>query len=397
MASSPSPAVRVTNYPHTSVKIAPEPDLTVRVYEYEDVYAPHGQLPPIKCVTDFAVSRAVLRANSEPFNKMLGGGWKESTANPVELKGNDWIMNLAMEVFFRAFHGVPMSDECLNADVAVVWSILRAGDMWHLKREGLNKWFKGWFQKWAYKNVKGKDLSGNTSFRDYKLAQVILYPCWVFDHAPGFAAATKWLVYNSISHITESNPTKHRNLHLPPRVIQQLNAARGRLKGLMHDHLWKPIEAPLEEAECDCKEKTLFLYQKALLAINVWPLERTFSKTSVADLLARLMTFEYKTEHEPCYECSIPCEYVVSHTVESVSKHFDGLCLFCMAKSAKESPDGEDWYYWHHDCIKDWDKDCRRGGVRHGEPTWYYSYMGAARYRDVRETWYRDRRDTPPS
>lgn len=178
-------------------------------------------------------------------------------------------------------------------------------------------------------------------------------------------------------------------------MIEQLNSARGRLKGVMHDALWNPIENPLETAECDCKEKTLFLYQKALLNIQVWPLERTFSKTSIAGLLARLKNFQYKSEHEPCYECSIPCEYVVNRTLESVTGYFDGLCLFCMEKSAKEAPG--DWYYWNHDCMKDWDRDCRKRGVKHGEPTWYHSYMGAARYKSVRETWYTERRSTPPS
>lgn len=226
MASSPSPSeVPVTNYPHSTVKIAPDPDLTIRIYEYEDVYSAPGQLPPIKRVTDYAVSKAILCANSEPFNAMLRGGWKESKTNLVELKGNDWIMNLAMESWFRAFHGVPMTEECHKGDIAVVWSLVRAGDLWGLKREGLIKWFRDWFKQWWDKNGEGKDLGKSTDksrgIRSGTLAQMILYPCWAFDHAPGFAAATKWLVYNSKSHITEFNPTKHRDLHLPPRVIRK--------------------------------------------------------------------------------------------------------------------------------------------------------------------------------
>lgn len=226
MASSPSPSeVSVTNHPHSTIKIAPDPDLTVRIYEYEDVYLAPGQLRPIKRVTDYAVSEAVLRANSDPFDKMLGGGWKESRTNFVELKEDDRFMNLAMEIWFRAFHGVPMTEECHNGEIAVVWSIIRAGDLWGLKREGLTKWFRDWFKQWWDKNGKGKDLGKSTKrstgICGGTLAQMILYPCWAFDHAPGFAAATKWLVYNSKSHITEFNPTTHRDLHLPPRVIRK--------------------------------------------------------------------------------------------------------------------------------------------------------------------------------
>ncbi|KAK0625665.1 hypothetical protein DIS24_g11022 [Lasiodiplodia hormozganensis] len=390
--------VSVANYPHYSVKIAAEPDLTVRIYEYQDVYAPPGRLPPIKCVTDYAVSRTIMRANSEPFDAMLQGGWMESRTTIVELKENDWIMSLAMEIWFRAFHGVPMTEECYKADVAVVWSLVRAGNMWKLKREGLIKWFSDWFKE-CWERNKGKDLGksmgksmGGMGGRSAKLAQVILYPCWAFDHAPGFAAATKWLVYHSASHITEFNPTKHRDLHLPKRIIQQLNAARGRLKAVMHDILWTPIERPLKYATCDCKEVTLFLYQKALLDVSVWPLERTFSHTSITGLLGRLEAFEYKSEHKPCSSCEIRCEEVVKNTIREVSGYFDGLCLVCMALTEPGAPHDADWYYWNHDKIKDWDRGCRGRGVKHGQPTWFYSYMSATYHKDARENWYRLRR-----
>lgn len=149
-----------------------------------------------------------------------------------------------------------------------------------------------------------------------------------------------------------------------------------------------PIELPLKTGSCDCKEKTLFLYQKALLDIRVWPLERTFSQTSVAGLLDRLKSFKYESEHQPCPNCTIYCEDVVEDTIRKVKGYFDGLCLVCMAKTEPGAPKNADYYYWYHDQIKDWDRDCRKKGVSHGEPTWYYSYMSTRNYKDARENWY---------
>lgn len=156
----------------------------------------------------------------------------------------------------------------------------------------------------------------------------------------------------------------------------------------MHDTLWSPIERPLKTGSCDCKEKTLFLYQKALLDIGVWPLERTFSQTSVAGLLDQLKTFKYKSEHQPCPKCAIDCEGVVEDTINKVKRYFDGLCLVCMAKTEPGASKKEQDSYWNHDKLKDWDRDCRKIGVSHGEPTWYYSYMSNHNYKDARENWY---------
>lgn len=47
-----------------------------------------------------------------------------------------------------------------------------------------------------------------------KEAQMLLYPCYIFDHAHGFAQVTKQLVYCATGHITEFNPTEHDHLHL---------------------------------------------------------------------------------------------------------------------------------------------------------------------------------------
>lgn len=172
---------------------------------------------------------------------------------------------------------------------------------------------------------------------------------------------------------------------------EQLNSARGRLKSVLHDELWDPIEGPLKAAECNCKEKTLFLYQKTLLNIDVWPLERTFSQTSVAQILSRLRTSKYTSDHKGCNKCNIACESVVEDAIIKVTNYFDGLCLKCMDKTNPKTA-SSDSPYWTHHHQKSWDLNCRKIGVKHGEPSWYFSYMGQEPFKDAREAWYEDLR-----
>ena len=54
-------------------------------------------------------------------------------------------------------------------------------------------------------------------------------------------------------------------------------------------------------------------------------------------------------------------------------EYFDGLCLDCMDHSNPKMDDDTDDVYWEHNKLRKWDLRCR---TSHGEPTWYYSYMG---------------------
>lgn len=209
--------VQISNHPHFEISITSDSDLTVRVWEYEDMRASPGQKTPVKSTTDFAVKKDVLRANSPFFDTMFGSRFREPDTSLVELKENSWIHTIALEIWFRRFHELAMTEACMTADREAIWSLVRAGDEFGLKREPLIQWFREWFDK----NVKGKNLGSRLGKDGGTIAQEMLYPCWAFDHAPGFLAATKWLVYNTEKHIMERNPSKHRNFHLPPRVIRK--------------------------------------------------------------------------------------------------------------------------------------------------------------------------------
>lgn len=344
---------------------------------------------------------------SEPFTCMLGERWMAPDANLIELKGNDWILNLAMEILFRALHHAPLTDASAETNIDVVWSIVMAGDMWRFSRGDMIAIIGDWFAGWAEKNLREQDMGRKTKTNSrHVVAQVALYPCWLFNYAPGFMAATKWLVYNS-THVKECNPTKHKEIHLPKRICrkhqlsdpsqgqpthcwtEQLNAARGRLKGVMHDALWGPMEKVLRNSDCECWEKTTARFERALLALEVFPLERTFSQTSVVALLGRLKAFKHIPSHEPCSACAIPYEDVVEKAIQHVTRYFDGLCLRCMAASHPDTANLD--LYWSQKRFATWHSGgcCRGYGSPHGNPSWYFSYMGTDDFTTAKERWFK--------
>ena len=82
-------------------------------------------------------------------------------------------------------------------------------DFWQLKIEFLYPWFVKWYKAQRYDPKKFDVLE----------QRQLLFPCWRFQHAHGFAAATRFLAYNCKSHIEEKNPSEYDNLHLPHRII----------------------------------------------------------------------------------------------------------------------------------------------------------------------------------
>ena len=110
-----------------------------------------------------------------------------------------------MEIWFRALHDT-ITDGTYTVPLDEMWHLAAACDKYGFDIKILRDWFADWLQ-----------LQNTEELEPSKL----LYPCWVFDHAKGFAAATRHLAYSAVGHITESNPTKHFELHLPSRVIRK--------------------------------------------------------------------------------------------------------------------------------------------------------------------------------
>lgn len=356
-------------------------DLIIKVIEYDDsVMLTHDQEPIIRHTTDFQVSREVLGGKSPVFKKLLMSNFAEAKKGTVTLEGDKVT---SMDIWFRILHALRI-DDVQSVPLEEMWSMVAACDKYDLNIRDLKEWFAEWYEKKGRTHLNQRDL---------------LYPCWIFDRAKGFAAATRLLAYGCTGHVTESNPTKHRELHLPSRVIrehrcgylilyvlsnsshaEQLNAAKGRLRTVLHRELFEPNEELLK-ANCRCKEKTLYGYEKELYRIKVWRLERVAQRNSIRAILDCLDCFSYAA---PAGACSTFCQNnykaIVAIGQELTRDYFDGLCLDCM-DSSKPKTGNTDTDYWRHNSVREgeWVRGCR---FDHRQPTWYFSFMGRKEERD---------------
>ena len=161
----------------------------------------------------------------------------------------------------------------------------------------------------------------------------------------------------------------------------QLNAARGRLRTIVHRELYKPIK-DLLEATCKCKGNTLWGYEKELTNARVWPLEDIGRYTTMQTIIERLENFNYNVAEGTCMRCRYPkYDTVALQASEVTESYFQGLCLDCMARKNPKLRD-HDEDYWNHSKFRSedgWFKNCR---VHHKQPSWYYSFMGRQEVRD---------------
>ncbi|MCJ1393210.1 hypothetical protein MMC18_006082 [Xylographa bjoerkii] len=335
--------------------IAPAGDLTIKVVEEKKIVI-NGVQSVDHVTTEFLVHRRVLMDNSPHWKNMLfTSNFVERRQNVVSLEGDS---ALSMEIWFRLLHKVP-AVSTYTAPLTEMWHLIYAADKYFLDFERLYTWFSFWYDRQDLDELDPRQL---------------LYPCWRFDHVKGFAAVTKRLVYGSEGHITEWKPEDEEKLHIPPRLLQQLNAAKGRLRTLLHQELWRPGEK-LIEAPCMCSKATFHDYHRSLYVIVIYPLETVLRKTSMAELLSRLDLFDYNAEHTACVRyCQQNFRTLIEHSQVYLGEYFDGLCLDCIS-SCKTKTGDKDWDYWKHHDLKqhEWVTGCR---IPHKQPTWYYSFLG---------------------
>lgn len=186
------------------VVIVESGDLIITVIEYDDtVKIVDGQEPVIRQTVDFQVRRSVLATKSSVFRKLLGSpNFKEAAQETVLLK-EDRVAS--MNIWFRILHAVDVDTTGTTA-LEEMWHLAATCDKYDLSIRDLKRWFAKWYGMQKVDTLDPCEL---------------LYPCWVFDHAEGFGAASKSLAYDRTGHLTEHNPTKHLELHLPSRVIRE--------------------------------------------------------------------------------------------------------------------------------------------------------------------------------
>ncbi|KEQ64956.1 uncharacterized protein M437DRAFT_43793, partial [Aureobasidium melanogenum CBS 110374] len=244
-----------------------------------------------------------------------------------------------------------------------LWDVVASTRFFMIEFPNLDTWFRLWYEK--NRTVKKSDL---------------LYPCFQFNHIEAFLSITKRLVYDH-PHIKEYKNENHPDLHVPPRIIGALNGARGHLRVVLARWLWAPLENMMT-ASCDCKEKTVYLYLKALAKTGGYPVDQQGRK-SVTAICHELGSFEKHFQlpqsSKSCASCAKDWTGVVAHAVESIQEYFNGLCLDCIDHTQPKFLDEHDDYWNHLSFNTKWDLKCC---VSHGQASWYSSFMGRFDTRD---------------
>lgn len=109
-----------------------------------------------------------------------------------------------------------------------------------------------------------------------------------------------------------------------------MNAARGRLKTILHRELYESVDILLEKVRCPLKKDILWEYFSALNKTKSWPLERYMARESISGLLHNLEYFEYNDPHsERCNYPHCGCNFkrIVDNAIDETAQLFDGLCL----------------------------------------------------------------------
>ena len=188
-------------------------DLNVEIVENDETTRDANGNQVVKEVARFQVSRDVLIKSSQPLLKMLlDRHWMEASQSIVSL-GEGHVT--ATDIWLRVMHNTKLS---YTAPFTEMWHLVAAIDYYELDVTKFNAWFAAWYEANTPLMLKPREL---------------LYPTWRFDHAKAFARWTHYLAYEHVGHITEANPTKLYDYHLPSRIIRKLECSFN----FLHSHL----------------------------------------------------------------------------------------------------------------------------------------------------------------
>lgn len=189
------------------VEISAPSDLTLRV-SYKNVSA-EGE--PVQTY-DLLVDRKTVTGISDWFLRLLRGSFKEGSSTVVEMEE---VKPVVVEIIMRLKHDADAGAICLpKLPLEDLWDICEAAQRYFIDYSVFGKWFANWYFVNPPKGIDGH--------------RAMLFPCHAFSHAKGFQTATKFLVYHDVRHITEDSRQRHRQLHLPNRVIGECIYPRGK-------------------------------------------------------------------------------------------------------------------------------------------------------------------------
>jgi hypothetical protein len=148
---------------------------------------------------DYAVSRSTLE-RIPYFRAILSPrGFRDTGKDYHELLEDD---PAAWKVWLQILHD-SLEKGSYEVGIATVWNMLVIADKYQLspKQEKAKTWFAKWYH-----------TSGDPVTVDD--CSEALYPCHAFDHARGFAYASKRLAYNNEGHVGEKRPEGGQMYHL---------------------------------------------------------------------------------------------------------------------------------------------------------------------------------------
>ncbi|KAH8790311.1 hypothetical protein BGZ57DRAFT_949622 [Hyaloscypha finlandica] len=336
-------------------EIDPAGDLTIKVIEYDSTTTDDRGPYHILKTALMKVSRQVLMNNSTALKTMLSGSFKEAGTNFIELN-EDTVHSL--ELWFRVLHG-NIGDGSYEIEREEIWNAIALSRKYFIHLEKLNPWFATYWTRLDKKNLEIDDL------------KELLYPAQALDHPAAFAYITKTLAHICAGHIEEENPSRHWQLHVEGRVIQQINAA----KGSMRKEIIKALFAPLDEScRCSVKEKSLWEYIEGVKMTKIWPLHtvHTRSNHTIIDSPG-FVQWKCVIPEGACLSCTTKLRGAhISKIRSKILNYWEGLCLDCMSISTPKTGD-IDKDYWMHNMNEEWGRGCR---IQHKRNTWYFSFMG---------------------
>ncbi|KAG8528598.1 uncharacterized protein KY384_006285 [Bacidia gigantensis] len=343
------------------IVIDPQGDVHLHLYVQELIKNDAGTFKRTIDELLFQVSKATMMRYSSRVKDAL-----RTNSNDIYAASSKGV-----EILLRILHG---QNPTVGVDISGVWHAIVFRTENYFSPTILNDWYAGWyklqpieqnFREWI--RTKPEDQNWNP--------RCFLFPSWHLNDAVAFLEVTHFLVYNVARYISEERPIKAQDKYrLDNQVIQQLNAARGRLRSIAFNILFNPMERILATKK-SCCESAAGDYHRALVETGSWPWERLGNSTPMNTLLKQLGDFSYQALGETCGRCRLDYEDVVEACIHETNIYFDGLCLDCMDASNPKT-ESSDRDYWKHSTMSKGEflTGCR---VKlHGEATWYHSFMG---------------------
>ncbi|KAF7957704.1 hypothetical protein EAE96_003274 [Botrytis aclada] len=344
--------------PPVHLVIEPKGDLTIRLVDHKTTIDPvtKRESEQVSVLATYRVCRKVLTDSSTVFNTCLKGWAKESKQATVDIE--DGTVK-SYELWFRTLHQ-NMIDEMYDLEIEEMYEAIQICG-YRQMHDGIQK-LRDWSPQW-FKNQKIEKKSLN-EMRSY------LYLTHELDRIKEFQLITKKLAYGMADHVQEANPSQHRHLHLPSRVMGSLNGARGSLRVKLLKDLFDPINWFIHQ-QCSCKEVSNFAYAVGLSKMEIWPIESA-GKKGIQEILNSFDKFVCKIPEKACMRCRDHLNSIAVNRIRNeIQSSFHGLCLDCMHNSSEGSEMA--FVYYENDLNKCYDEDCR---ISHGQSTWYWSNMG---------------------